>query len=56
MRPWLRWSAYLYPRAWRERYGEEFEALLEQVDAGWGPFADVVRGALSMQIKPEQVI
>ncbi len=38
-------------QAWRERYGEEFDALLEQVDAGWRPLADVVRGAFTMQMR-----
>jgi hypothetical protein len=41
MRAWL---VYLYPRAWRRRYGDEFSALLEQqaltpatvVDIAWG--------------------
>src|SRR5882724_10639903 len=51
MKAWLRWSARFYPRAWRERYGEEFDALLEQVDAGWRHVADVLRGALTMQLR-----
>lgn len=41
----------LYPRAWRERYGDEFEAFLE--DSGGGPAtaADVVRGALDARLR-----
>jgi hypothetical protein len=40
----------LYPAAWRERYGREFEALLEDVGPGWREFWDVVGGALKMQM------
>jgi hypothetical protein len=41
----------LYPRAWRERYGDELEAFLE--DSGGGPAAalDVVRGALDARLR-----
>lgn len=42
----------LYPQRWRERYGEELEALLE--DSGQsGPFTllDILKGALSMQFR-----
>jgi hypothetical protein len=34
MRRLLRLAAWLYPPAWRDRYGAEFEALLD--DAGPG--------------------
>ena len=36
MRRWILLAANLYPRAWRVRYGEEFQALLEDVDPGLG--------------------
>ena len=36
----------LYPRAWRERYGAEFEALLEDGRGGMGAWTDVVRSAI----------
>lgn len=36
----------LYPRKWREKYGDEFLALLEQADAGWRATFDVVPAAL----------
>ncbi len=32
----------LYPRSWRARYGEEFEALLEAGSGGLGVVSDVV--------------
>lgn len=40
-----RWLLRLYPRAWRERYGDEFLALLEQSPSSWRTFADVARAA-----------
>jgi capsular polysaccharide biosynthesis protein len=50
MRRWILLAANLYPRAWRQRYGEEFQALLEDVKPGWRELADVMGGALKMQI------
>ena len=42
----------LYPRAWRERYGAEFEALLETGRGGVSTFANVVWSALAERIFP----
>ena len=39
----------LYPRAWRERYGEEFAALLEQTNGGWRDALNVIRYGIIMQ-------
>jgi uncharacterized protein involved in exopolysaccharide biosynthesis len=50
MRRAIRLAMRLYPRAWRERYGREFEALLEDVRPGWREIWDVVGGALKMQL------
>jgi len=50
MRRWIALAAGLYPRGWREEYGEEFRALLDDVKPGWRVFANVLRGALTMQI------
>jgi hypothetical protein len=50
MRRWLILAVHLYPPRWRARYGEEFRALLEDVRPGWRALADVLRGALIMQI------
>ena len=44
--PWLR----LYPAAWRERYGDEMEALLG--DLGAAPRLDLLRGALDAHLHP----
>lgn len=36
----------LYPRSWRERYGDEFEAVLEQRPLRLRDVMDIVRGGL----------
>jgi hypothetical protein len=41
----------LYPRRWRERYGVEFDALLDDVRPGWRELANVLKGALAMQVR-----
>lgn len=41
-----RWLVRLYPRAWRRRYGAEFQALLEQQALSPEGVVDVLRGAL----------
>jgi LPS O-antigen subunit length determinant protein (WzzB/FepE family) len=51
MRDWIRVAARLYPRSWRERYGIEFDALLDDAAAGPREFFDVIRGALTMQLR-----
>src|SRR5262249_17230650 len=43
----------LYPRAWRERYEEEFLALLEQTDSSPLDLVDVALGALDAHMKPQ---
>jgi hypothetical protein len=47
----IRLVARLYPLGWRERYGNEFDALLEDVDADWLDLLNVLKGALAMQIR-----
>lgn len=42
----------LYPRAWRERYAAEFEALLEDDGGGFRTAANVVWAALREHIFP----
>ena len=44
-------AARLYPRAWRERYGAEFEALVEDVRPTWRNVADIYAGALKTHMK-----
>lgn len=40
----------LYPANWRERYGDEFEALLEDSPATFRGVFDLLRGAIRMQL------
>jgi polysaccharide biosynthesis transport protein len=47
----IRFVARLYPKSWRERYGAEFGALLEDVPPNWRTSANVLKGALAMQMK-----
>ena len=42
---------WLYPRAWRDRYGEEFTALLEDAPARWRDLPDLTKGAFAMQLQ-----
>ncbi len=40
----------LFPGPWRRRYGDEFEALLDDTGATLGVVADVVRLALRLRV------
>jgi hypothetical protein len=40
----------LYPRAWQQRYGAEFEGLIEDAGSGWRDLLDVASGGLRMQM------
>ena len=44
---------HLYPRAWRERYGEEFLAILGQGKLSAQQVIDVVSGAIDAWLSPE---
>jgi hypothetical protein len=44
------WLVALYPRSWRERYGEEFEALLEQCLHTPLDVLDIMLGALDAHL------
>jgi uncharacterized protein involved in exopolysaccharide biosynthesis len=50
MRQLIRWTARLYPAPWRERYGEELDALVEDIQPQWGDLFNVMLGALRMQM------
>lgn len=41
----------LYPARWRERYADEFKALLEDSELRLVDLFDVLRGAIDMQVK-----
>ena len=49
MRRWIAFAARLYPRNWRERYGEEFDALLDDATADGRQLLNVAQGAIIMQ-------
>ena len=44
----------LYPRDWKQRYGEEFEALLMDEKSGFGVAINVVWSALRERVFPTQ--
>ena len=50
-----RWLLRLYPKAWRERYGEEYLALLEQLPASPRVLADALFGAADAHLHPRIV-
>jgi hypothetical protein len=43
----------LFPRRWRQRYGEEFEVLLEESDLSLGDLVDLARGAWDARLHPQ---
>jgi hypothetical protein len=45
------WLVRLYPPRWRERYGAEFDALLEESGRGPRTALDVGRGALDARLR-----
>ena len=51
MRSVIRFFARLYPKPWRDRYGVEFQALLDDAGADAPAAADVLKGAALMQIR-----
>jgi len=44
-----RFAVRIYPRAWRERYGEEFDALLKEIDPDWRDQLNVIGSAMKMR-------
>lgn len=50
MKRLLHLAARLYPRAWRDRYSEEFDALIEDMTPRWRHIGNIVVGALIMQL------
>lgn len=45
----------LYPRQWRVRYGQEFEALLEDVDLRWRDVFNLMVGGVRMHMEPTKL-
>ena len=50
----VRWATRLYPRRWRERYGAELDALLDDLDLRWRDVASVVQAAVAMRLKSRE--
>ena len=50
-----RWLVRLYPRAWRERYGAEMSAMLEQIPLRPAAVIDLVAGAIDARVAPHVV-
>lgn len=50
MKRLLRAAVRVYPRAWRDRYGDEFDALIDDLTPRWRHIVDVLVGALIMQV------
>jgi len=48
-----RWILRLYPRAWRERYGEEVDALLASYPATWRILIDLLIGVAHEWVAPK---
>ncbi len=44
----------LYPRAWRQRYGDEMTALLAQEQASIRLMVDLIAGAIDARLNPQQ--
>ncbi len=49
----MRKLVYLYPRAWRARYGEEFLALLDEQAPTPRVVVDLILGAVDAHLRPQ---
>jgi drug/metabolite transporter (DMT)-like permease len=49
----LKYLLLLYPRAWRERYGAEFAALVESQRLRPGLVLDILAGAIDARLSPQ---
>jgi hypothetical protein len=49
----MNWLLRLYPAPWRERYGEEFGAVLASQHASPGLVLDVLAGAVDARLHPQ---
>jgi hypothetical protein len=45
----------IYPAAWRDRYGVEFQALFDQMKPGWRDILNVLNGGLQMRLRRAQL-
>jgi 2TM domain len=49
------WVLRLFPQAWRERYEDEFQALLEEYDPSTGDTLDILKAAGDAQLRYRQL-
>ncbi|MGB9235674.1 MAG: hypothetical protein WCC04_14785 [Terriglobales bacterium] len=49
----MKWLLQLYPAPWRERYGDEFGAVLASQRASVGMVFDVLAGAIDAHLNPQ---
>jgi len=49
MRPLIRWAARLYPPRWRNRYGAEFDALLDDISPSLGDVFNIIGDVLRVR-------
>ena len=49
----MKWLLQFYPAPWRERYGEEFGAVLASQRASLGMVLDVLGGAIDAHLYPQ---
>lgn len=49
------WVLKLFPQAWRERYEDEFQALLEEYDPSTGATLDILKAAGDAQLRYRQL-
>lgn len=47
---WLDWLLRLYPQAWRERYEDEYRAMLEQYDLSLADWVDMLISACETRL------
>lgn len=51
MKRLIRLAARMYPKPWRDRYGDELEALLDDIGGGGRVAFNVLAGAILMQVR-----
>lgn len=51
MTPRRHWSIRFYPKAWRDRYGDELTALIAQEGGGWRVATDMLKIALTAHVR-----
>jgi hypothetical protein len=56
MKSLIRFVAILYPPRWRDRYGTEFDAMLQDGDPDLWDLFDVLKGALAMRLRSIRLI